>query len=292
MTTTDPRWTDANGREIDEEDRGLVYDVQTLVDRRRLLGLFGGVSAAALLAACGSSSSGSSGSSGSADGASSSTGSGASSTSASSDLTEVPDETAGPYPGDGSNGVNVLDDSGIVRKDITSSFGSSTTKAVGVPLTVRLTVRDTASGDALTGAAVYLWHCTADGSYSLYSQGLENENFLRGVQEVDANGTATFTTVFPGCYSGRWPHIHFEVYGSADDATTSGPIVKTSQIALPAETCSAVYATNGYEASVANLAGTSLASDNVFGEDGGIHQIASTADDASGGYTASLTIGV
>ncbi|MBI4941899.1 MAG: intradiol ring-cleavage dioxygenase [Actinobacteria bacterium] len=287
MTTTDPRWTDANGREIDEEDRGLVYDVRTLVDRRRVLGLFGGVSAAALLAACGSSS-------GSTGAASSSTSSGASASDSSSagGLTEVPDETAGPYPGDGSNGVNVLDDSGIVRKDITSSFGSSTTRAEGVPLTVRLTVRDTATGDALTGAAVYLWHCTADGNYSLYSQGFENENFLRGVQEVDASGTATFTTVFPGCYSGRWPHIHFEVYGSADDATTSGPIVKTSQIALPAETCSAVYATTGYEASVANLAGTSLAADNVFGEDGGIHQIASMAGDAASGYTASLTIGV
>lgn len=42
---------------------------------------------------------------------------------------EIPDETAGPYPGDGSNGPNVLAESGIVRSDITSSFGSSTTKA-------------------------------------------------------------------------------------------------------------------------------------------------------------------
>ena len=59
--------------------------------------------------------------------------------------TEVPDETGGPYPGDGSNGVNVLDDSGIVRSDIRSSFGSSTTIAEGVPLTIALTVRDAAT---------------------------------------------------------------------------------------------------------------------------------------------------
>ena len=34
---------------------------------------------------------------------------------------EIPEETAGPYPGDGSNGVNVLSESGIVRSDITTS---------------------------------------------------------------------------------------------------------------------------------------------------------------------------
>jgi protocatechuate 3,4-dioxygenase beta subunit len=62
------------------------------------------------------------------------------------------------------------------------------------------------------------------------------------VQEVDASGTATFTSVFPGCYSGRWPHVHFEVYRALDDAVASGPIVKTSQIALPKEACESVYA--------------------------------------------------
>lgn len=285
--TTDPRWLDAAGRPLDEEDRGLVYDVRTLVDRRRVLGLFGGVSAAALLAACGGASSGTT------TAASTTTSSSSSGTSGTSgDLTEVPDETAGPYPGDGSNGIDVLDDSGIVRQDIRSSFGSSTTTAQGVPLTVRLTVRDASSGDVVSGAAVYAWHCDAEGNYSLYSSGLENENYLRGVQTVDADGTATFTTIFPGCYSGRWPHIHFEVYASAADATGNGPIVKTSQIALPKEACEAVYATDGYASSAGNLGGTSLASDNVFGDDGGIHQLASMTGDAASGYTAALTVGV
>jgi protocatechuate 3,4-dioxygenase beta subunit len=287
----DQRWTDAQGNLIDEEDRGLGYDLQTLVGRRRMLGLFGGVSAAALLAACGGTSSGSTVAATSTSAASSSATS-SSSTTSSGDLTEVPDETGGPYPGDGSNGVNVLDDSGIVRTDIRSSFGSSTTTAEGVPLTVRLTVRDAAGGDAVSGAAVYLWHCNRDGQYSLYSQGVENENYLRGVQQVDSSGTVEFTTIFPACYSGRWPHIHFEVYGSVDDATSSGPIVKTSQIALPKETCDVVYATSGYEQSVSNLSQTSLSTDNVFGDDSGIHQIASMSGDVAGGYTAALTIGV
>ena len=211
---------------------------------------------------------------------------------ASEPVTEVPDETGGPYPGDGSNGVNVLDDSGIVRSDIRSSFGSSTTVAQGVPLTIALTVRDAATGQALAGRGVYLWHCDREGRYSLYSQGAENENYLRGVQETDANGTVTFTSIYPACYSGRWPHIHFEVYGDVATAVASGPIVKTSQIALPDETNAAVYATSGYEQSVGNASQVSIQSDNVFGDDGGIHQIATMSGSVAQGYTASLTIGV
>jgi hypothetical protein len=100
------RWLDERGNEIDETDRGLVYDLRTLVDRRRVLGLFGGFSAAALLAACG-------GGSGSGQGSTAATaGSGATTTTAGSasgsgDLSEVPDETGGPFPGDGSNGPHI-----------------------------------------------------------------------------------------------------------------------------------------------------------------------------------------
>lgn len=53
----------------------------------------------------------------------------------------IPAETAGPYPGDGTNGPNVLTQSGIVRSDIRSSFGSAgTTTAPGTPLTVTVTL--------------------------------------------------------------------------------------------------------------------------------------------------------
>jgi protocatechuate 3,4-dioxygenase beta subunit len=287
----DPHWLDRDGAPLPEEDRGLVYDVGTLVDRRRLLGLFGGIGATALLAACSADPDPAS----TRSAAGSSPGSSAGSTASSSEgngTTEVPDETGGPFPGDGSNGPNVLDDSGIVRSDLRSSFGSSTATAVGIPLTVRLTVREAATGKAMPGAGVYVWHCTADGNYSLYSSGFEAENYLRGVQETGDTGTAEFVTVFPGCYAGRWPHIHFEVYAGLDDAVASGPIVKTSQIALPEEACTATYATPGYEASVANLAGTSLASDMVFADDGAIHRLASMSGDPETGFVAALTIGV
>ena len=290
MTDRDPRWIDDNGDPIDEDHRGLVYDVQTLIGRRRALGIFGGVALTSLLAACGAQPTDATTEAATSGAAPSPS---ASATAEASDpMDEVPDETGGPYPADGSNGVNVLDDSGIVRSDIRSSFGSSSTVAEGVPLTIALTVRDAATGAALAGRGVYLWHCDREGLYSLYSRGAEDENYLRGAAETDAGGTVRFTSIYPACYSGRWPHIHFEVYEDLATAVASGPIVKTSQIALPAETNDLVYATSGYEQSVRNAAQVSLASDNVFRDDGAIHQIATMSGSVAAGYTASLTIGV
>ena len=102
---------------------------------------------------------------------------------------------------------------------------------------------------SLAGHAVYLWHCTRDGNYSLYSSSVLDENYLRGVQVSDSNGQVTFTTIFPGCYSGRWPHMHFEIYSSLATATSGNNDVKTSQLALPAAACNQVYGVaSGYDA--------------------------------------------
>ena len=157
---------------------------------------------------------------------------------------------------------------------------------------MNLTVTEAAAGyAALAGAAVYLWHCDRDGSYLLYSPGLENENYLRGVQETSAAANGHLHDRLPRRYRGRW-RIHFEVYSSVEDATTSGPIVKTSQIALPQAACEQAYRVSGYERSVRNLAGSSLTSDNVFGDDGECTNAATVTGDASSGFVANLTIGV
>ena len=126
----------------------------------------------------------------------------------------------------------------------------------------------------------------------MYSEGVTDQNYLRGVQEADANGQVTFTSIFPAAYSGRWPHIHFEVYPNVDAATAAQGTLATSQIALPEETCNAVYATEGYEQSVRNMAQTSLTSDNVFGDDGGTRQLATVTGDVASGISAHLTVPV
>lgn len=202
----------------------------------------------------------------------------------------IPEETAGPYPGDGSNGVNALSLSGIVRNDIRSSFGSMTGAATGVPLTINLTlVGTTVSCEPLASYAIYAWHCDRDGKYSLYT--VSDQNYLRGVQQTDASGKVSFTTIFPGCYSGRWPHVHFEIYPSVASATSSANKIKTSQLALPKTTCDLVYAQSAYASSVSNFNAITLASDNVF-SDGTTLQMATVTGDVTAGFVADLTVGI
>jgi protocatechuate 3,4-dioxygenase beta subunit len=254
-----------------DHGEGLHEDLVRLASRRDALRIFGAGGAAAILTTLGASRA----------------------AMAATPTAEVPGETAGPYPGDGSNGPDVLDDTGIVRHDIRRSFGSSRTLAKGVPLRVNLTVTDAAKDYApMAGAAVYLWHCDAAGRYSMYSSGIEDENYLRGIARANSDGTAWFTTIFPACYSGRWPHIHFEVYSSVTKAVSNGPIVKTSQIAMPKAICEKVYASSGYSGSARNLSQVSLAADNVFRDDKAIHQLATVTGSVSKGYVAHLTIGV
>ncbi|MCX2954062.1 intradiol ring-cleavage dioxygenase [Lentzea sp. NEAU-D7] len=261
----------------DNHDRGLQFDLATLIGRRRALSLLGG--AGLTLVACAPSTT-----------TATPTTTGSATTADGSPLETIPEETAGPYPGDGSNGPNALTQSGIVRSDIRSSFGSSSRTAEGVRLTIDLTVQKD-DGKPFAGAAVYLWHCDINGDYSMYSDRVKNENFLRGVQEADASGGLTFVSVFPGAYAGRWPHIHFEVYPSLAEATKAGNKITTSQLALPETTCKEVYGTAGYTQSVQNMSRTSLKQDMVF-RDGVDHQMATVSGDVQSGYTASLTFAV
>ena len=206
----------------------------------------------------------------------------------------VPEETAGPYPADGSTAsnatYNVLALSGIVRSDIRSSIGSST-QVSGVPLTITITLTNTrASCAALSGYAVYLWHCTQDGNYSVYSSNNIADNYLRGVQATDASGTVTFTTIVPGCYAGRMPHMHLEIYPTLASANNARNKVKTTQLAFPTDLLSSIYsAHSGYSASVRNLASITFATDNVF-SDGTTLEMTTLQANGDGGYSASITI--
>lgn len=280
-----------------EHDLGLVHDLQVMQRRRALTWLAGvGAVSAVPLFGCGGGGSSSDATSSSSSGSGSSGGS--SGSGSSSSCAVIPEETAGPYPGDGSNTANgsvanVLGVSGIVRSDIRSSLPSSLGSAAGVTLTVTLTLVDTNTSCAdLSGYAIYLWHCDREGRYSMYSSGVTTQNYLRGVQETDANGQVTFTTVFPGCYAGRMPHIHFEVYRSLATATSSTSKIKTSQMAFPVADCSTIYSTaSGYSASVSNLNQISFATDNVF-SDGVTLQMVTLSGSVAAGYTAALTVGI
>jgi protocatechuate 3,4-dioxygenase beta subunit len=279
---------------------GLLQDLEKInalsVERRRVVRWLGGAGAAITLplVGCGT---GTSTSSTTASTTTSTTTTTVTTGSGAATCSTIPTETGGPYPGDGTNSVsgsvvNVLTQSGILRSDIASSFGSGNGTASGVAVTIKLTlVKTSASCAALANQAIYLWHCDALGRYSLYSSGVTGANFLRGVQVTNASGDVTFTTIFPGCYSGRWPHMHFEIYSSLAAATSGTNSVKTSQLAMPAAACSEVYAGSGYTGSSGNFASISLASDNVF-SDGSSLQLPSIIGSASAGYVVSLQVAI
>jgi protocatechuate 3,4-dioxygenase beta subunit len=276
---------------MDDHDKGLAHDLDTLGRRRVLLGA-AGLAATTLLTVlgCGGGADSSSDSS-TSSGSSGSTGSTSTGTCAVS-----AEETQGPFPADGSNTINgtvsnALALTGIVRSDIRPSFGTMTGTAAGVVTTLQLTVVDANNSCAdLSGCAVYVWHCDRDGEYSLY--GATSQNYLRGLQETDASGVATFTTIFPGCYSGRMPHIHIEVYRSATAATSYTNRLKTTQLAFPTSVCTTVYSTaTGYSASVTNFANLSFATDGVF-SDGTSTEMSTVTGNVSDGYVVSLQIGI
>ncbi len=204
----------------------------------------------------------------------------------------IPNETAGPFPGDGTNrnadGIaNVLTQTGVVRSDIRASFAGMSGTATGALLTLKLKlVNSNANCAGLAGRAIYIWHCTRDGAYSLYSRGVTRENFLRGMQVTDASGEVSFVTIFPGCYLGRWPHVHFEIFNSLSATTSGKNNIKTSQLALPAEACREMYARAGYERSAAHFDGMTINDDGIFGADSTVQMASVTGD------IATLTIAI
>lgn len=190
--------------------------------------------------------------------------------------TVAPTETEGPFP--------TKNPSAYDRSDITD--GRS-----GYKLTVNITVGQVSkSCAALAGAIVDIWHCDAEGNYSEYGgSGMQSINytsvhFLRGRQVTDSNGLVTFTTIFPGWYSGRATHIHVHIYNA------SGTSLKITQIAFPEGTGSAVAAVNGYSKGMSGY--TYNANDNVFSDDTAGIEIATVTGSTANGFSLVKQINV
>ena len=174
--------------------------------RREMLGLMGSTAVAVTLAGCGGGGGGTEQSSGKA-------GSGQTGTAtetASTTCVVRPEQTEGPY----------YVDTGLNRCDIRE-------EREGVPLDLTFSVSRVDEGDAsacgpLAGAVVDIWHCDALGQYSGVRDNAagdfdtRGETFLRGYQVTDENGTARFTTIYPGWYQGRAVHIHFTIRDSPE----------------------------------------------------------------------------
>ncbi|MBO0949441.1 dioxygenase family protein [Fibrella forsythiae] len=206
---------------------------------------------------------------------SSSSGSGSTNGSSASDCSVTPSETEGPFP--------TKVPANFVRKDIRDD-------RTGVLMTMNITIKNkNASCAALAGAIVDVWHCDKDGYYSEYGgSGMQSVNFttvdfLRGRQTTDANGLATYTSIFPGWYSGRAPHVHVHIYNSA------GKSLLVTQIAFPYATTNSVYTTGQSYGYTKGAQDTLNERDNVF-SDGFTTELATVSGSLSGGYTLTHTI--
>ncbi len=228
--------------------------------------------------------------------------------SGSSDCPALPEETSGPFPADGSDArrqgperhprvPDILAAPGIVRQDIRASFDASSTVAAGVPLRLQLTLRDiNRDCQPLADSAVYLWSCNRDGDYSLYGRGIEHENYLRGVQFTDPEGRVEFLTVFPACYSGRYPHLHLEIFKEGARARGATTRVLTTQLTAPRGICSRVYEeAPGYSRSAAQFKGLLPGDDIVFAASSAAElavQTLAIGGDLGAGLTGRTTLGI
>lgn len=283
------------------DDHGIIADLaQAGFDRRRALGLLASGGAMAMLAGCHRGPPG--GGPGGGENVKLVTATGADGQS----CVNFTSETNGPYPADGSNQSsggtsNVLTAKDIIRSDIRHDLGSDAgagdgRHALGTEMTIDLAVVDVNSAcGGLAGYAVYLWHCDAGGAYSLYDK--PERSYLRGMQVTDSAGRVRFTTIVSGCYSGRYPHLHFEIFSTQQKATAGKFATLISQIAVPPDVCGAVYKANPvYAASAANFAAESDPSADMIFADNGNERLAAMTLKCTGnpvaGFNGKATIGI
>lgn len=190
--------------------------------------------------------------------------------------TVAPTETEGPFP--------TKVPASYVRSDITDG-------RPGYKLTAKITLLNSNKSCAvLAGALVDIWHCDAEGNYSEYGgTGMQSSNyqtvhFLRGRQTTDAAGLVTFTSIFPGWYSGRATHIHVHVYSA------SGTSLKVTQIAFPEGSGTAVATVNGYAKGLTGY--TYNKADNVFSDDSAGTQIATVTGSTTAGFELAINLAV
>ena len=193
--------------------------------------------------------------------------------------TMTPAKTVGPY----------FVDEKLLRSDVRANTSDGAVQA-GVPLTLRLQVFDADHDCApVQGATVDIWHANASGLYSDESaNGTLGQNWLRGYQTTDADGLVTFTTIYPGWYTGRTVHIHFKVriYNG-----TTETLEFTSQLFFTDALNTQVFTTySPYKDRAQTTGDTTDANDGIYGADGASLLLTPVA--SGGGFAADFSVGV
>ena len=186
----------------------------------------------------------------------------------------IPSETAGPFP------LDLTANTTFFRQDIRE------TKA-GVQLNLKLRIIGIGNCLPMQNVRVNIWHCDKEGLYSGYDQtnnpGQAGLTYLRGYQFTDANGEVEFITIFPGWYTGRICHIHFQVWVSSSHSAIS-------QLTFDINAKNNLYTANSsiYTKGTDPL---TYSSDNIF-SDGYSYQLATLTPSTTSGYDSFLEIGI
>lgn len=199
----------------------------------------------------------------------------------------TPELTAGPYYLDGP----------LLRRDITED-------RPGIAVTTHFTVIDATTCAPLANAAVDIWHCDANGEYSGFNgnslaatnaQGRNDKRFLRGVQLTDAQGVASFATIYPGWYEGRAIHIHLKVRtgGRAGKVYEGGHVAHVGQVFFNDESSDEIMKLDPYAAHTGNR--TPNSADSIYASAKGTSTLTLkplAEHDPAKGFTATITLAV
>ena len=210
--------------------------------------------------------------------------------------TTSPEQTQGPY----------WFDVDSIRSDIRE-------QRPGTVLQLALRVHDVSACSSggqtkpVSNCVVEIWHCDAGGLYSGFESGstgggapsrrradttadgsyasgdqeattTDDGTYLRGGQVADSSGIVQFTTIFPGWYPGRSPHLHLKVHLNRET-------VLTSQLYVEDELATEVYATAPYDDRTGRR--TLNSGDSFFAEDAVL-----TVTGQDGGYLGLINLGV
>jgi protocatechuate 3,4-dioxygenase beta subunit len=183
-----------------------------------------------------------------------------------------------------------------VRANTSTAASAAGAVQAGVPLALKINVLDAASGGAINGAHVDIWHANAAGLYSDEGQnGTTGQNFLRGYQitgvDSKVDGQVDFKTIWPGWYQGRAIHIHVRVrtYNGSSVATDY-----TTQIFFSdADNNTVLSGAAPYNTRSPKTDPTTDATDMVFQQaSGAAGNIVSVAGSIAEGFAATFTIGL
>jgi protocatechuate 3,4-dioxygenase beta subunit len=171
-----------------------------------------------------------------------------------------PEVTEGPYYVNGE----------YIRSDVTEG-------QAGVSLYAELQFVDVNTCEPVDNLYVDFWHCNATGVYSgVVANGNGdtsdatniNNTAFRGLTPTDVDGLVSFTSVFPGHYTGRATHIH--ILGSYNGTvlknnTYSGGVgAHVGQLFFDQDLISEVEATGVYATNTQEL--TLNANDHIYSE--------------------------